>query len=132
MTCQSKGSSRIVNLKRILHTKMKIMSSFAPSCHDLYDWYYSVEHRREMSKCFVHTMDVNDNQNCLVTNILQNIFFCILQKKESHTRNSMRVSKWWQNFQTTPLKEEERDYASCTKYLGFFKLQALVYSISCF
>ncbi len=54
---------------------MKIMSSFAPSCHDLYDWYYSVEHRREMSKCFVHTMDVNDNQNCLVTNILQNIYF---------------------------------------------------------
>ncbi len=84
---------------------MKIMSSFAPSCYDLYDWYYSEEHRREMSKCFVHTMDVNDNQNCLVTNILQNIFFCILQKKESHTRNSMRVSKWWQNFQTTPLKE---------------------------
>lgn len=35
--------------------------------------------------------------------------------------------------QTTPLKEEEIDYASCTKYLVFFILfQALVYSISCF
>ncbi len=28
---------------------------------------------------------INGNQNSLVTNILQNIFFCVLHKKESHT-----------------------------------------------
>ncbi len=25
--------------------------------------------------------------NCLITNILQNIFFCVQQKKETHTRS---------------------------------------------
>ncbi len=28
---------------------------------------------------------INGNKNSLVTNILQNIFFCVLHKKESHT-----------------------------------------------
>ncbi len=28
---------------------------------------------------------VNDNQSCLITNILLNIFFCVSQKKDSHT-----------------------------------------------
>ncbi len=28
-----------------------------------------------------HTVEINGNRNCLVTNILQNIFFCIPQKK---------------------------------------------------
>ncbi len=28
---------------------------------------------------------INGNQNSLVTNILQNMFFCVLHKKESHT-----------------------------------------------
>ncbi len=41
--------------------------------------------------CFVHTMQVNGNQNYLVTNILQNIFFCVPQKKESEVWNDMRV-----------------------------------------
>ncbi len=31
---------------------------------------------------FVHTMVVNDNQDCMVTNILQNMFFQVPQKKD--------------------------------------------------
>ncbi len=34
--------------------------------------------------------------NCLVTNILQNIFFCVQQKKKTHT--GLRVNKLWENF----------------------------------
>ncbi len=34
---------------------------------------------------FVHTMEVSGTWNHLVTNILQNIFFCVSQKIESHT-----------------------------------------------
>ncbi len=33
---------------------------------------------------FVHIMEVNSNQSCLATNILQNIFFYVPQKKEIH------------------------------------------------
>ncbi len=32
-----------------------------------------------------NTMDVNGSQNCLVTNIFQNIFFYVTEKKEIHT-----------------------------------------------
>lgn len=31
-----------------------------------------------------HSMEVNRAQCCLFTNILQNIFYCVLSKKESH------------------------------------------------
>lgn len=31
---------------------------------------------------FVHTIEVNGNLNCLVTNILQDILFCVPQKNE--------------------------------------------------
>ncbi len=36
--------------------------------------------------------------NCLVTNILQSIFFCVQQKKETcvDLEQLLRVSKWWQ------------------------------------
>lgn len=30
---------------------------------------------------YIHTMEVNDKQNCLVTNIVQNIVFCAPLKK---------------------------------------------------
>ncbi len=30
-------------------------------------------------------MKINGTRNCSVTNILQNIFFCVPQQKESHT-----------------------------------------------
>ncbi len=30
-------------------------------------------------------MEVNATVNCLVTNILQNIFFCVQQKNETHS-----------------------------------------------
>ncbi len=33
---------------------------------------------------FVHAVEVCGNQNCMVPNILQNVFFCILQNKEIH------------------------------------------------
>ncbi len=37
--------------------------------------------------------------NCLVTNILQNIFFCVQQKKELvQVWNKCRVNKWSQTF----------------------------------
>ncbi len=44
--------------------------------------------------CMVkNIMQVNGIQNCLVTNILQNIFFCVPQNKETNTGlNNMRVS----------------------------------------
>ncbi len=68
---------------------MKILSSFT-KLHvilKLYDLFSSVEQKKDILKnvgnqtflvsivFFVHTMEVYRNQNCLVTNILQNIFF---------------------------------------------------------
>ncbi len=41
-------------------------------------------------------MEIEGNQNCLVTNILQNIYFCVA-KKVIQVWNNMRMSKWWQN-----------------------------------
>ncbi len=41
----------------------------------------------------INTVGVNGYVNFLVTNILQNIFFCVLQ-----VWNNSRVSKWWQGF----------------------------------
>ncbi len=35
--------------------------------------------------------------NCLVPNILQNIFF-VLNRKKKHVLNNLRVSKWYQGF----------------------------------
>ncbi len=32
-----------------------------------------------------HTISFQVSGNCLITNILQNIFFCAQQKKERHT-----------------------------------------------
>jgi len=43
--------------------------------------------RRYFEKClsvFVYTMEANDNQNCLATNILQHNFYCFPQQKQSH------------------------------------------------
>ncbi len=34
---------------------------------------------------FIHTMETKGHHNCFITNILQNIFFCVPQRKESHT-----------------------------------------------
>lgn len=59
-------------------------------------WKIKEEVPRNVS-VFVHTMEDNGNQNGLITNILQNIFFCILQKKLSHIDLELRKDKW-QNF----------------------------------
>lgn len=45
---------------------------------------YAEHKRRYLEKCLcVHIMEVG--QNSLVDNILQNIFFCVLQRNESYT-----------------------------------------------
>ncbi len=64
------------NLKLIVHPKMKLLSS--------------VEHKiKYFEKCLSvfcpYTMEVNGNQNCLVSNILQRISCYVPQKIESHT-----------------------------------------------
>ncbi len=41
-------------------------------------------------------MEIKDNQNCLVTNILQNIYFCEA-KNVKQVWNNMRMSKGWLN-----------------------------------
>jgi len=40
----------------------------------------------------IHIMKVNGCQKCLATNIVLDIFFCVLQKKESHVLTNTRVS----------------------------------------
>jgi len=35
--------------------------------------------------------------NCLITNILQNFFFCVQEKKLIQVWNNLRVGKWWHN-----------------------------------
>jgi len=59
--------------KGIVQPKMKILSSFTrpPVAQNLYEFLSTVEHNR-----FPPTMEVNGFCNCLVTSILQNIFFC--------------------------------------------------------
>ncbi len=52
-----------------------------------------------------HTLTLNEKkttlgskwaQNCLASNILQNIF-CVSQKKQRHIQVWNNISKWWQN-----------------------------------
>ncbi len=52
---------------------MKILSLFT---HPQVDGIYSI---------FFYTVDVNGYRQLFVTNILQNIFFCVQHKKETHT-----------------------------------------------
>ncbi len=57
-----------------------------------------------MSLCFVfvHTMEVDGDQNSLVINILHNIVLFFPQKKVNLTylkRHEILMSKWWQKFQ---------------------------------
>ncbi len=41
--------------------------------------------QNEKKKCLFHVSCFNGKWNCFVYNILQNIFFCIMQNKETHT-----------------------------------------------
>jgi len=64
----------------MVHPKIKILSFTHPQVFpNLYEIVSSAEHKRRGGPI-----------NCLVTNILQNIFFCV-QKKE--ILETMRVSK---------------------------------------
>ncbi len=47
--------------------------------------FYSIE---------IHTMDSMATVSCLVTNILQNIFFCVWEKKETHTGLEQHDGVW--------------------------------------
>ncbi len=38
-----------------------------------------------MHKIQKNTVEINGNQNCLVLNTLENIFFCVQEKKQMHT-----------------------------------------------
>ncbi len=69
----------------------------SPSCCSKPVWLCFVDHKKyifwrmlvtklfqvpiEFHYILKHTVEINGNRNCLVTNILQNIFFCIPQKK---------------------------------------------------
>jgi len=68
---------------------MKILSSFTQLqvVLNLYDFlYYTKNKRRYYEEClFFLLWKSMGSINCLVTDILQNIFFCVQQKKENHT-----------------------------------------------
>ncbi len=72
---------------------MKILSSFTlpQNVPNLYVFLWSVEHQAVAGS---HSLPLYEKKilwksmatiNCLLTNILQNIFFCVQQKKEIHT-----------------------------------------------
>ncbi len=66
------------------------------------DFLYSVEHKRRETCFFFHTTEVNRLQCCMFTNILQTIFFCVLQKKSMFWKD-MSVSRlqnihFWVNY----------------------------------
>ncbi len=83
------------NLKGKVHPKMKILSSFIhthmlfQSCMTFRGTWMKIFWRMLVTKefwflltsivFFVHVMEVSDNQDCLVTNILQNMFFQVPQ-----------------------------------------------------
>ncbi len=54
---------------------------------NLYFFLSAVEHKRYFEKCLQQKIQWKSmaTVNCLVTDILQNIFFCVQQKKETHT-----------------------------------------------
>ncbi len=93
----------IVTIKGIVHTKMKILSSFTHPqvVPNLYERLCSAEHKgRYSEECgkqsssgapltsivfFFLLWKSMVPQNSLVTNFLQNIFLCVQQNKEMHT-----------------------------------------------
>jgi len=59
-------------------------------------WKTKEDNLRNVPDLFVPYNEVNGKVNCqngLVTNILQNIYFCVLQKKIIQVWNDIRVSK---------------------------------------
>ncbi len=75
--------------KGILHSKMISVTIYSPSCCSKPFWvsfFCNIKEDilRKGSMVFVHTVQVNSNQNCFVANIFENIFFYVPQMKEIH------------------------------------------------
>ncbi len=102
--------SFLETLKGIVHPRIKILSSFIHTqiWVSFFCWTQKkVFWRMLVTKQLIVAIDFYSilsilwksmaTINCLVTNLLQNIFFCAQQKKETQVWNTLRVSKWWQN-----------------------------------
>lgn len=60
-------------IKEIVHVKIKILSFTRP-----YMTFSLLWNKYSLSNVCVHTIEVNDHQNCLIVNVLQNTIFCDL------------------------------------------------------
>ncbi len=91
-------------LKKKVHPKMPILSSFTHPHVVFPNLYFFCEHDRYFEKCLMYfsvhkiNAEVNAHHNCLVINILQNIFFLCKRKKCIQLWNDMRVSICWHIF----------------------------------
>ncbi len=71
---------------------------YAPSFHSKLVWVccFCVTWKkifRKILQClFLHTGDINGSQNCLVTNILQNVYLCFIEERKSY---SFRATWGW-------------------------------------
>ncbi len=88
-----------VFIKGIVHPKMKILSLFTPHVvPNLYKFPFYVEHKRryfeEPNSWWSSLTSIVGKEmllksmgtiNCLITSILQNIFFYVRHKKDTHT-----------------------------------------------
>ncbi len=111
------NNNHYINYLRIVHPKMKILSSFTlpQVVPNLYECLCSAEHKgRYSEECgkqsssgapltsivyFFLLWKSMVPQNSLVTNFLQNIFLVFGRTKKCiQVWNYLRVSKWWQNF----------------------------------
>ncbi len=132
-------ASEDLELKGIVHPKMKILSSFTHPqvVPNLYECLCSAEHKgRYSEECgkqsssgalltsivfFFPTMEVNGAPKQPVTNFLQNIF-CVRQNKEMHT--GLELLEWVNDDRififgwTIPLKHES--YGPCLLYITVF------------
>ncbi len=104
--CMNQSCQKV---KGIVYPKMKIMSLFdhPQDVSNLFEFPVSQKKifwRMLVTKQLTVAIDFYNifllwksmaTVSCLVTNILQNIFFCVQQQKQTHT--GLRESKWWHN-----------------------------------
>ncbi len=88
----------LIQLKAILNPKMKIVTCSSSCCSNLYAFifikYMFMFHRIMLItkkfwfpftfSFFVHSIEINGNQNYSVTNILQNIFLTSTEESQSY------------------------------------------------
>ncbi len=81
----------LLQVKGIVHPKMKILSSFTHPqvVSNLYEFLCSAKHKEEfffiLKKVYNQTVLGHHSQNCSVSHSLQNIFLCVRQNKDIHT-----------------------------------------------